>query len=35
LARPDLSDHMSDAVSSLRVVLAADESFRRGEVVVL
>jgi len=31
----DLSDHMADAVSSLRIVLAADESFRRGEVVVL
>jgi predicted dehydrogenase len=31
----DLSDHMADAVSSLRVVLAADESFRRGQVVTL
>jgi predicted dehydrogenase len=31
----DLSDHMADAVSSLRIVLAADESFRRGQVVVL
>ncbi len=31
----DLSDHMADAVNSLRIVLAADESFRRGEVVVL
>jgi len=31
----DLSDHMADAVSSLRIVLAADESFRRGEVVAL
>jgi predicted dehydrogenase len=31
----DLSDHMADAVSSLRIVLAADESFRRGEVVTL
>jgi predicted dehydrogenase len=31
----DLSDHMADAVSSLRIVLAADESFRKGEVVTL
>jgi len=31
----DLSDHMSDAVNSLRIVLAADESFRRGQVVAL
>jgi hypothetical protein len=31
----DLSDHMSDAVNSLRIVLAADESFRRGQVIVL
>jgi predicted dehydrogenase len=31
----DLSDHMADAVSSLRIVLAAEESFRRGEIVVL
>jgi predicted dehydrogenase len=31
----DLSDHMADAVNSLRIVLAADESFRRGEVVAL
>jgi predicted dehydrogenase len=31
----DLSDHMADAVNSLRIVLAADESFRRGEVVTL
>jgi predicted dehydrogenase len=31
----DLSDHMADAVSSLRIVLAADESFRTGRVVVL
>jgi predicted dehydrogenase len=31
----DLSDHMADAVNSLLIVLAADESFRRGEVVVL
>ena len=26
----DLSDHMADAVNSLRIVLAADESFRTG-----
>jgi predicted dehydrogenase len=31
----DLGAHMADAVSSLRVVLAADESFRRGQVVTL
>jgi predicted dehydrogenase len=31
----DLSDHMQDAVNSLRIVLAADESVRSGEVVTL
>jgi predicted dehydrogenase len=31
----DLSGHMADAVNSLRIVLAADESVRRGEVVTL
>ena len=31
----DLSDHMADAVSSLRIVLAADESLRKGQVVAL
>jgi predicted dehydrogenase len=31
----DLSDHMADAVNSLRIVLAADESVRRGQVVTL
>ena len=31
----DLSAHMADAVSSLRIVLAADESVRTGEVVRL
>jgi predicted dehydrogenase len=31
----DLSDHMADAVNSLRIVLAADESFRTGRVVTL
>jgi predicted dehydrogenase len=31
----DLSDHMQDAVNSLRIVLAADESVRTGKVVAL
>jgi predicted dehydrogenase len=31
----DLSAHMHDAVNSLRIVLAADESFRTGQVVTL
>ncbi len=31
----DLSDHLTDAVNSLRIVLAADESHRTGKVVVL
>jgi predicted dehydrogenase len=31
----DLSDHMDDAVKSLRIVQAADESVRRGQVVTL
>lgn len=31
----DLSDHLNDAVSSLRIVLAADESVRTGRVVAL
>ena len=31
----DLTDHMNDAVSSLRIVLAADESVRTGRVVEL
>jgi len=31
----DLSAHMSDAVSSLRIVLAADESVRTGQTVYL
>ena len=31
----DLSDHLRDAVNSLRIVLAADQSFRCGEVVHL
>ena len=31
----DLSDHLADAVNSLRIVLAADESFHSGRVVAL
>jgi predicted dehydrogenase len=31
----DLSDHMNDAVTSLRIVIAADESVRTGNVVRL
>jgi exopolysaccharide biosynthesis predicted pyruvyltransferase EpsI len=31
----DLGEHMADAVSSLRIVLAADESVRTGQVVAL
>ena len=31
----DLGAHMSDAVSSLRIVLAADESIRTGRIVTL
>ena len=31
----DLSAHLADAVNSLRIVLAADESVRRGEVITL
>jgi predicted dehydrogenase len=31
----DLSDHMGDAVNSLRIVLAADESVRTGRTVEL
>ena len=31
----DLSDHMQDAVNSLRIVLAADESVRSGQMVTL
>lgn len=31
----DLADHLSDAVNSLRIVLAADESHRTGQVVYL
>ena len=31
----DLSDEMDDAVTSLRIVLAADESVRKKKVVTL
>ncbi len=31
----DLTDHVQDAVNSLKIVLAADESFRTGQVVRL
>ena len=31
----DLSDHVRDAVNSLRIVLAADESFKTGKTVEL
>ena len=31
----DLSDHMEDAVNSLRIAFACDESVRTGEVVKL
>jgi hypothetical protein len=31
----DLTDHMRDAVESLRIVLAADQSIRTGRVVEL
>ena len=31
----DLSDHMKDAVNSLRIVLAADESFKTGKTINL
>ena len=31
----DLSDHMHDAVNSLRIVLAADRSVRTGQIVTL
>ena len=31
----DLSDHMADAVNSLRIVLAADQSIREGRVITL
>ena len=31
----DLSDHLSDAINSLKIVLAADESYKTGKTVTL
>jgi predicted dehydrogenase len=31
----DMSEHVADAINSLRIVLAADESVRTGQVVFL
>ena len=31
----DLTDHLDDAVNSLRIVLAADESFKTGQTIKL
>ncbi|NQZ59259.1 MAG: Gfo/Idh/MocA family oxidoreductase [Lentisphaeraceae bacterium] len=31
----DLTDHMNDAINSLRIVLAADESFKTGKTIEL
>lgn len=31
----DLTDHLNDAINSLRIVLAADESVRTGKIVYL
>jgi hypothetical protein len=31
----DLNDHMQDAISSMRIVAAADESFRTGKTIDL
>ena len=31
----DLSDHMDDAINSMRIVAAADESFRTGKTITL
>jgi hypothetical protein len=31
----DLTDHMEDAVASMRIVAAADESFRTGKTIDL
>jgi len=31
----DLTDHMDDAINSMRIVAAADESFRTGRTVEL
>ena len=31
----DLTDHMADAINSMRIVAAADESFRTGKTIEL
>ena len=31
----DLTDHLNDAINSLRIVLAADEAFKTGKTVTL
>ena len=31
----DLSEHLEDAVNSLRIVIAADKSFRTGKAIDL
>ena len=31
----DLTDHLNDAINSLKIVLAADESFKTGKTIVL
>jgi len=31
----DLTDHLEDAINSMRIVLAADKSVRTGQVVQL
>jgi len=31
----DLTEHLADAINSLRIVLAADESVKTGQVVTL
>jgi hypothetical protein len=31
----DLTDHMNDAVKSLKIVIAADQSIHSGQVVAL
>jgi hypothetical protein len=31
----DISDHLADAISATRIVLAADESFRTGKTIEL
>ena len=35
LENTDLTAHMDDAVSSMRIVAAADESFRTGKTIEL